>query len=166
MPDVVRGGLEVLFVGINPGVQTARARHHFANRQNLFWPLLAEAGFTPRRIAPADERRLLDQGLGITNVVTRATPGSADVRAEDISHGRRRLESLVQEFGPAWLAFVGKQAFTMASGTKRPEHGPQGEAWAGTSCFVLPSTSPANAAVPRDEKLAWFHRLRDAVRTG
>lgn len=157
--DVLGPDLRVLFVGINPGVQTARGGHHFANRRNLFWPLVHEAGFTPRRLDPAEEGRLPAFGAGITNVVTRATPGSGDVRAEDKRRGSRRLAGLVEEVAPAWVAFVGKQAYTMATGTDRPAHGVQRERFAGARAFVLPSTSPANAAVPRDEKLHWFRRL-------
>lgn len=163
VPDVLGPGLRVLFVGINPGVQTARAGHHFANPRNLFWPLLDEAGFTPRRLDPSEEGRLPVFGVGVTNAVTRATPGSGDVRAEDKARGRRRLARLVDDVAPAWVAFVGKQAYTMATRTQRPEHGPQDDAFAGAQAFVLPSTSPANAAVPRDEKLRWFRRLHDAA---
>lgn len=166
VPDVLGPGLRVLFVGINPGVQTARAGHHFANPRNLFWPLVAEAGFTPRRLEPAEERRLPEFGAGITNVVTRATPGSGDVRAEDQTRGRRRLTRLVTDVRPTWVAFVGKQAYTMATQTQRPGHGPQDDAFAGARAFVLPSTSPANAAVPRREKLRWFRRLHDATFDG
>lgn len=161
--DVIGSRLRVLFVGINPGVQTARAGHHFANPRNLFWPLLDEAGFTPRRLDPAEEHRLPAFGAGITNAVTRATPGSGDVRAEDKERGRARLARVVKDTGPAWAAFVGKQAYTMATGTRRPDHGTHDDPFAGARVFVLPSTSPANAAVPRDEKLQWFRRLRDAA---
>ncbi|HET6404825.1 MAG TPA: mismatch-specific DNA-glycosylase, partial [Candidatus Thermoplasmatota archaeon] len=162
VPDVVAPALRVLFVGINPGVRTARARLHFANPANAFWGALHEGGLTPRRIEPAAQRELLALGMGITNVVMRATPGSADVTAEDVAHGRERLARLVREMRPAWLAFVGKEAHRMATGARGAPLG-EAEAWEGARVFVLPSTSPRNAHLTPDEKRAWFRRLREAL---
>lgn len=162
MPDVVRPGLRVLLVGINPGVATARARLHFANPRNAFWGALHAAGLTPRRFDPGQQGCLLDLGLGITNSVTRATPGSADVTPEDVQHGRARLGTLVREQRPAWLAFVGKEAYRMATGRKDAPLG-EAEAWEGARVFVLPSTSPRNAHLTPEEKAEWFRRLREAA---
>ncbi len=163
MPDVIAPGLRVLFVGINPGVATARARRHFANPRNVFWSALHEGGLTPRRLAPDETEALLALGLGITNAVTRATPGSADVTPEDVRLGRERVERVVGDARPVWLAFVGKQAFQMATGSRRCDHGAQAADVGPSRAFVLPSTSPANAAVPAVEKIAWFRRLADAA---
>ncbi|HWH08260.1 MAG TPA: mismatch-specific DNA-glycosylase [Candidatus Thermoplasmatota archaeon] len=162
VPDVVRPGLRALLVGINPGVQTARARRHFANPKNAFWGALHAAGLTPRRIAPAEQARLLDLGLGITNVVTRATPGSADVTPQDVARGRARLRGLVAAQAPAWVAFVGKEAHRMATGARGAALGEAEPLW-GARVFVLPSTSPRNAHLTEPEKVAWFGRLRDAL---
>ena len=162
VPDVARPGLRVLFVGINPGIQTARARRHFANPRNAFWGALHEGGLTPRRIDPARQEDLLDLGMGITNVVTRATPGSADVTKEDVTRGRDRLRATVAELSPAWLAFVGKEAYRMATGTQAPGHG-EAAPFEGARTFILPSTSPRNAHLTPGEKVAWFRRLRDAL---
>lgn len=160
--DVAAPGLRVLLVGINPGVATARARRHFANPRNAFWGALHEAGLTPRRVDPAEQEALLALGMGITNSVTRATPGSADVTPEDVARGRERLARLVRELRPAWLAFVGKEAYRMATGRR---DAPLGEAgtWEGARVFVLPSTSPRNARLTPAEKTAWFRRLREAA---
>jgi TDG/mug DNA glycosylase family protein len=157
--DVARPGLRVLFVGINPGIQTARARRHFANPRNAFWGALHEGGLTPRRIDPAEQERLLGLGMGITNAVTRATPGSADVTKEDVARGRVRLSALVTDLRPAWLAFVGKEAYRMATGTPAPGHG-EAASFAGARTFILPSTSPRNAHLSPEEKTAWFRTLR------
>ena len=156
--DVVRPGLRALFVGINPGVQTARARRHFANPRNAYWGALHAAGLTPRRVAPHEQDALLDLGLGITNVVTRATPGSADVTPEDVAQGRARLAALVGDQRPAWLAFVGKEAYRMAAGARAADHGPAPDLW-GARAFVLPSTSPRNAHLAEAETVEWFRRL-------
>lgn len=163
MPDVVAPGLRVLFVGINPGVQTARERRHFANPRNVFWGALHASGLTPARIDPVAQDALLPLGLGITNSVMRATPGSADVTREDVARGRGRLARVVREARPAWLAFVGKEAYRMATGRKEAPLG-EAEPWEGARTFVLPSTSPRNAHLTPEEKLAWFRRLADASR--
>ena len=163
MPDVARPGLRLLFVGINPGVMTARTRHHFGNPLNPFWKLLFEAGLTPQRLGPDQERGLLDLGIGVTNVVSRATPGSADVTGEDIRRGRQRLGQKLAEWRPDWVAFVGKQARAMASGPGVVPLGRQPEPLHGAHVFVLPSTSPANAALSVDQKRRWFLELRRAA---
>lgn len=163
LADIVSPGLRVLFVGINPGIQTARFRRHFANPQNAFWGALAESGLTPRRLDPSETEALLALGFGVTNAVTRATPGSADVTGEDVARGRERFAATVAKFRPPMLAFVGKQAYAMATGRKGAAHGLQGERFDGVRCFVLPSTSPANAAVSPAEKLKWFRELAKLI---
>lgn len=163
MPDVARPGLRVLFVGINPGVKTARARLHFANPRNAFWGALHEGGLTPTRMDPSEQTRLLELGMGITNAVTRATPGSADVTKEDVERGRERLRRLVEDLAPQWVAFVGKEAYRMATGGGTREHGEMPAPFAGARAFVLPSTSPRNAHLTPAEKTAWFRRLREAA---
>jgi TDG/mug DNA glycosylase family protein len=162
VPDVVAPALRVLFVGINPGIRTARERLHFANPRNAFWGALRDAGFIPADFAPGDQPRLVALGLGITNVVTRATPGSADVTKEDVERGRARLHALVREEHPEWLAFVGKEAYKMATGERAVDLG-ENAPLEGARTFVLPSTSPRNAHWTPEEKLAWFVRLREAA---
>lgn len=162
VPDVARAGLSILFVGINPGVQTARARRHFANPRNAFWGALHASGLTPARIDPARQEDLVALGMGITNSVTRATPGSADVTREDVERGRERLAARVAELRPAWLAFVGKEAYRMATGRKEAPLG-EAEPWRGARVYVLLSTSPRNAHLSEEEKIAWFRRLREAA---
>jgi len=159
VPDVIGPGLRLLFVGINPGIMTARTHAHFGNPRNPFWAFLHGSGITPERLEPGDQRALLRLGLGVTNVVTRATPGSADVTRDDIERGRARLASLLAEHRPRRVAFVGKQAATMASGGARFDLGPQPRPVLGIAAFVLPSTSPANASVSPLAKLQWFQAL-------
>lgn len=162
VPNVVAPGLRILFVGINPGVQTARARRHFANPRNAFWGALHEAGLTRTQIHPDQQEALLALGMGITNAVMRATPGSADVTREDVALGRARLAALVREARPRVLAFVGKEAYRMATGRKDAPLG-EADAWEGARVFVLPSTSPRNAHLTPEEKVAWFRRLAQAA---
>ena len=164
VPDVLGPGLRVVFVGINPGRVSAAARAHFANPRNDFWRLLHTARFTSRLYEPSEQFALLDEGIGATNAAYRTTPGSGDLRRADFAGSAERLERIARELRPEWLAFVGKEASRGAFG-ERPELGLQERKLADTKLFVLPSTSPANAAVPWDERLRWFEDLAARVRS-
>jgi TDG/mug DNA glycosylase family protein len=161
IPDVVAPGLRVLFCGINPGRVSAAAQAHFANPRNDFWRLLHAAGFTPRLLEPPEQFELLTYGIGVTNAAARTTPGSGDLRKADFAGAAERLERIAAELKPAWIGFVGKEAYRGAFG-ERPELGAQERRLANTQLFVLPSTSPANAAVPWEERLRWFEELSRA----
>jgi G:T/U-mismatch repair DNA glycosylase/ADP-ribose pyrophosphatase YjhB (NUDIX family) len=158
VPDVLAPGLTCVFCGINPGRVSAAAAAHFANPRNDFWRLLHDAGFTPRLYEPAEQFSLLELGLGITNAAYRTTPGSGDLRRGDFDASR--LARIAARDRPRAVAFVGKEAYRGLFG-ERPELGAQMRSLGSTALFVLPSTSPANAAVPYDERLRWFTELRE-----
>jgi double-stranded uracil-DNA glycosylase len=160
IPDVLAPGLRVVFCGINPGRMSAAARVHFANPRNDFWRLLHAAGFTPRLMTPAEQRALTGHGCGITNSAHRPTAGAGDLRRGDFAGAAERLARLAADLRPALIAFVGKEAYRGAFG-ERPTLGMQKRRLGDTRLFVLPSTSPANAAVPWSERLLWFRKLRD-----
>jgi double-stranded uracil-DNA glycosylase len=161
IPDVLAPGLRVVFCGINPGRVSAAARAHFANPRNDFWRLLHAAGFTRRLLTPQEQFDLLKEGIGVTNAAQRTTPGSGDLRKADFAGAAERLDHLAMTLKPAWIGFVGKEAYRGAFG-ERPALGEQERRLAATRLFVLPSTSPANAAVPWDERLRWFCELSRA----
>jgi TDG/mug DNA glycosylase family protein len=156
VPDVLAPDLRVVFVGINPGRVSAAAQAHFANPRNDFWRLLHAARFTSRLYEPREQFEVLREGIGITNAAYRTTPGSGDLRRRDFDGAR--LERLARELRPRWLGFVGKEAYRGAFG-ERPELGLRERRIGETRLFVLPSTSPANAAVPWRERLRWFKQL-------
>lgn len=158
IPDVLGPGLRVLFCGINPGRVSAAAGAHFANPRNDFWRLLHAAGFTRRLLTPAEQFDLLKDRIGVTNAASRTTPGSGDLRKADFEGSAERLEQLAATLKPEWIAFVGKEAYRGTFG-ERPELGEQQRRLGETRLFVLPSTSPANAAVPWNERLRWFAEL-------
>ena len=158
VPDVLAPGLLCVFCGINPGRVSAAAEAHFANPRNDFWRLLHEAGFTSRLYAPEEQFDLLELGYGLTNAAHRTTPGSGDLRRADFAGSAERLEALARDLQPGWIAFVGKEAYRGAF-NERPKLGVQQRCVAETKLFVLPSTSPANAAVPWEERLRWFRKL-------
>lgn len=158
VPDVLGPDLRVVFCGINPGRVSAAAGAHFANPRNDFWRLLHAAGFTSRLYEPHEQHDVLAEGVGLTNAAFRTTPGSADLRRSDFAGSADRLERIARELRPRWLAFVGKEAYRGAFG-ERPELGPQQRRLGETKLFVLPSTSPANAAIPWKERVRWFGEL-------
>jgi TDG/mug DNA glycosylase family protein len=157
VPDVLAPDLACVFCGINPGRVSAAAAAHFANPRNDFWRLLHDAGFTPRLYAPSEQFALLELGFGLTNAAYRTTPGSGDLRRGDFDAAR--LAALAEELRPRAIAFVGKEAYRGAFG-ERATLGPQARSLGDTALYVLPSTSPANAAVPYAERLRWFRALR------
>jgi TDG/mug DNA glycosylase family protein len=172
VPDVLDPGLRVIFCGINPGRVSAATAAHFANPRNDFWRLLHATGFTPRLLHPEEQFDVLAYGVGLTNAAMRTTKGSGDLRSADFKGSAERLERLACELQPDWIGFVGKEAYRGPFGV-RPELGVQDRRLAETALFVLPSTSPANAAVPWLERERWFQELagrasrlplRDAVR--
>ena len=158
VPDVLAPGLRIVFVGINPGRVSAAAAAHFANPRNDFWRLLHTARLTSRLYEPQEQFALLEEGIGVTNAAYRTTPGSGDLRRADFAGSAERLERIARDLSPAWLAFVGKEAYRGAFG-ERPELGLQERRLGETQLFVLPSTSPANAAVPWVERSRWFQEL-------
>jgi TDG/mug DNA glycosylase family protein len=157
VPDVLAPGLTCVFCGINPGRVSDAAAAHFANPRNDFWRLLLDAGFTPRVFDPHEQFDLLPLGIGVTNAAYRTTPGSGDLRRGDFD--ARRLEAMARELRPRAIAFVGKEAYR-GLWNERPELGGQARSIESTGLFVLPSTSPANAAVPYAERLRWFRALK------
>jgi len=162
VPDVLGPDLLVLFCGINPGRASAAAGAAFANPRNDFWRLLCEAGFTARLLEPREQFELLEFGIGLTNAARRTTRGSSDLRAADFVGAKERLEEIAATLRPGFIAFVGKAAYQGAFG-ERPELGMQERSLAGVRLYVLPSTSPANAAVSWDERLRWFRALRELL---
>ncbi len=158
VPDVLAPGLTCVFCGINPGRVSAAAAAHFANPRNDFWRLLHDAGFTPYLFDPQQQFDLLELGVGVTNAAYRTTPGSGDLRRGDFD--ALSFEARIRDVAPRAVAFVGKEAYRGLY-NERPELGPQVRSIGRTGLYVLPSTSPANAAVLYDERLRWFSALRE-----
>ncbi len=160
--DILGPGLAVVFCGINPGRVSAAAGAHFANPRNDFWRLLHDAGLTPRLLRPEEQWELPRFGYGVTNAALRTTAGSSDLRRADFAGAAERLLHVAEQLRPRLIAFVGKEAYRGTFGD-RPELGLQDRRLAETRLFVLPSTSPANAAVPYRERLRWFRALSAEV---
>jgi len=166
--DVLPGAgdppLRVLFCGINPGLVSAATGHHFARPGNRFWPALVAAGFTPRRLRPDEQGELAALGLGITNMVARATARADELSDAELLAGGVRLRELVGAVRPAWLAVVGITAYRTAFDAPRATVGPQEAALGPTRVWVLPNPSGLNAHWQMPELTAEFARLREAAK--
>ncbi|MDP9615101.1 TDG/mug DNA glycosylase family protein [Streptomyces demainii] len=163
VPDVVAEGLRVLFCGINPGLMTAATGHHFARPGNRFWPALHASGFTPRRLRPSEQAELVTYGLGITNVVARASARADELSHEEYREGGRILEEKVLRLRPRWLAVAGVTAYRVAFGDKRAKIGPQTRTIGETRIWALPNPSGLNAHWTLPAMAEEFARLRAAA---
>ena len=164
--DRIKPGVQVLFVGINPGVRSALTGHHFAGFSNRFWKLLFESRLVPERVTYEDDDRLHKWGYGITNIVARATPGIDTLRPDEYVGGRRRLLAKVRKYRPRVVALVGVTVFR----SMFPEHkgpvplGLQRQTRGDSALFVLPNPSGRNANFSYTEMLAAFKSLKRFLR--
>ena len=161
--DRVRPPVRVLFVGINPGMRSAAIGHHFAGYSNRFWKLLYESGLVPEPIGTEDDVRLPEWGYGITNLISRATPGIDTLRAEEYDAGTRTLRRKVRRWRPAVVVFVGVTLFRIVFARRAAGPGCIGlqrEEFAGASVFVLPNPSGRNANFSYPEMLNAYRALR------
>lgn len=160
VPDVIVNGLRVLFCGINPGLYTAAVGHHFARPGNRFWPALHASGFTGRLLSPHEERELLKDGYGITNVVARATATAAELSPEEFIEGGRRLRAKVSRYHPKFLAVLGIGAYRAAFHHPHAQLGLQPDKIGDTSVWVLPNPSGLNAHYQPKDLARLFAELR------
>jgi double-stranded uracil-DNA glycosylase len=163
VPDVLGPGLRLVFVGINPGLYSAAVGHHFARPGNRFWKALHRAGITDRVWVPSEDRNLLSIGIGITNIVGRATASAAELSAAELREGSRALGSKIQRLRPAGVAILGVTAYR--TGFERPKapFGPQDERIEGAALWVLPNPSGLNAHHQLPELADAFATLWAAV---
>ena len=163
IPDVIAPGLRVVFAGINPGLYSAATGYHFARPGNRFWPALHRSGFTGRVFRPDEQEQLLGLGLGITNVVARATARADELRPAEFLAGARILTAKVTRLRPGWLAVVGVTAYRAAFGRRHAAVGPQDEAIGETRVWVLPNPSGLNAHYDGPRLAQEFRALRLAA---
>jgi TDG/mug DNA glycosylase family protein len=161
--DVIGPGLRVLFSGINPSLYSAATGHHFARPGNRFWPALHRSGFTPRLLHPSEQDELLRHGLGVTNMVARASARADELSPAELLAGGEILSATVARWRPAWLAVVGVTAYRTAFARPRAGMGRQDDTIAGVPVWVLPNPSGLNAHYTVDTLAAAFAELRAAA---
>jgi double-stranded uracil-DNA glycosylase len=163
IPDVLGPDLRVLFSGINPSLYSAATGHHFARPGNRFWPALHRAGFTDRQLHPSEQAQLPAAGLGITNVVARATARADELTPAELLEGGATLAALAERSRPRFLAVLGVTAYRTAFARPRATIGPQPDPLGGIPVWVLPNPSGLNAGWNIDQLVAAFGALRDAA---
>jgi double-stranded uracil-DNA glycosylase len=145
VPDLIAPNLNVLFCGINPSLYSAATGHHFARPGNRFWPTLYAAGLTRRLLKPWEEKLLLEDGIGITNLVPRATAAAAELTSSELRRGRNRLMRKIRLYHPRCVAVLGIGAYRLAFDSSQASVGEQPEPLEGAAVWVLPNPSGLNA---------------------
>lgn len=151
VPDLIGPGCRLLVVGINPGLMTAATGLHFARPGNRFWPAMRLAGVVEREIplgvpmSDEDRRHVIGRGLGITNLVARATATAAELDRSELRAGGERLERLVGGLGPAVVAIAGITAYRTSFGDRHAAAGRQDRTIGGAEVWVVPNPSGLNA---------------------
>lgn len=161
--DVIADDLDVLFCGINPGLRSGAEGHHFAKPGNRFWPALFRSGFTPRQFAPAEDGKLLELNLGVTNLVPRTTARADELTKAELVEGGKAVREKVLRHRPRYLAVLGVTAYRVAFANKDAVIGPQPEPIGTTRVWLLPSPSGLNAHYSPVMLAHEFERLRLAV---
>ncbi|MGW4799963.1 G/U mismatch-specific DNA glycosylase [Nonomuraea sp. NPDC004297] len=163
LDDVLGPSPDVLFCGINPGLMSGATGHHFARPGNRFWPALHLSGFTPRLLSPAEQELLPSYGLGITNIVPRASAKASELTRAELVAGGAALAAKVAEAGPKVLAVLGVSAYRVAFARPRSVIGPQAETVGGVRVWVLPNPSGLNAHWTVATIAAEMARLRSSL---
>jgi double-stranded uracil-DNA glycosylase len=162
--DVTGPHLRVLFCGINPSLYSGAVGHHFARPGNRFWKALFAAGFTDRVLSPFEDGLLPAHGLGVTNLVYRATAGASELTREELRRGARRVERLAVRLQPGFVAFLGLGAYRTATGKARAVTGLQTERMGPARVWLLPNPSGLNAGYQLSDLAEAFGALCRAAR--
>ncbi|MBI4345967.1 MAG: mismatch-specific DNA-glycosylase [Elusimicrobia bacterium] len=157
--DVIRPGLKILFVGINPGLYTAAIGHHFGRPGNRFWPSLVRSGLVPAGTDAWRSAQLPEWGLGITNIVDRATATADELSPEELRAGAERLALKLLKYRPRVAAFLGLGLYRVAYARPQAALGPQPERIGRTQLWVLPNPSGLNAHFQVPDYARLFRRL-------
>ena len=164
LPDYLRSDLDLVIVGINPGTKSAATGHHYAGPGNHFWPLLRESGLVSEPLAYADDARVLEWNIGLTNMVDRASPSISDLSLDELRAGAKTLARKLVRCRPRVVCFNGKRIYQVFSG-KPCAFGRQPSRIGDAVVYVMPSTSARTASYQRADKLRFFIELRDLVET-
>src|SRR2546423_13748519 len=163
VPDLLRANLDVLFVGINPGLYTAAVGHHFARPGNRFWPAMHKGGFTPTQLSPFDSTKLLDLNLGITNMCPRPTAMAHQLSTHELRKGAKILTRKVLRYNPRFVAIIGITSYRIAFDRKDAKLGLQPETIGHSKIWVLPNPSGLNAHYQVSDLAKLFGALKKAV---
>jgi TDG/mug DNA glycosylase family protein len=161
IPDLIADDLDILFVGINPGLWSGATGFHFARPGNRFWRAIATAGLVNRVLDPSEQEELLRDGIGITNLVARTTATAAELTTEELRAGGRALVARVERHRPNRVAFLGISTYRVAFDAPKATIGPQPDLLAGARAWVLPNPSGLNASWTLPKLAEAYAALRD-----
>lgn len=162
LPDYLEMNLDLVFVGINPSLMAAHRGRYYAGPGNHFYKLLYESGLTSRCLNYEEDYKLLQYGIGLTNIVTRATKSSADLKRTEIKEGSKIIEEKLKLYKPKIAVFNGKCIYEVfANKMGNFNFGLQLERINETAIWVTPSSSARCANFPRmTDKLHFFTALK------
>ena len=164
LKDHIQPGVQILFVGINPGTRSAQLGHHFAGYSNRFWKLLYEARLVTEPLTYQDDWRLPEWHLGITNIISRSSAGIDVLIPEEYRRGMARLERKVRLYQPRLVALLGVTIFRLVfPGQEFRAPGLTAVEVGGARVFLLPNPSGRNAHYSYARMLTVFRELRGAA---
>jgi double-stranded uracil-DNA glycosylase len=161
LPDYLRKGMKLVIVGCNPTESSVRAGHYYAGRGNAFWPTLFESGVVPEPFDYPDDRRVIEFGIGLTDLVKRPTKAVEELKREDFAEGRIVLAQKLGEFAPRVIAFNGKLPYEQFA-QRKCKYGLQKELLYGAQVYVLPVTSGQDSG-GKAERVKHFRSLSRLV---
>ena len=180
LPDYLRPGLDIVFIGLNPSSISVREGHYFANPRNRFWMALNRSGLVPVQLSPALDKQLMDYGIGLTDLIKRPTSQASGLNASDYREGTPELKAKLLDYRPAIACFHGMMCYRAylkyAEGLQgkpskeKPDLGLQPHLIGQSQVFVVPNPSPANAQYSLGALVDWYQQLgrlrSDSVRKG
>ena len=166
LKDYLQEGLDIVFVGINPSEYSVRVGHYFANPRNRFWAALNKSGLVDREVSPEDDAKLVQYGIGFTDLVKRPTRQASGLRTADYRLGASVLQEKLLRYQPRIVCFHGVTVYQpyllhVERVKEKPELGLQRRAIGNSRIFVVPNPSPANAVYSLDVLASWYRRLQE-----
>ena len=166
LPDYLEHGLDIVFVGLNPGLNSVRVMHYFASPRNRFWPAVNRSGLLREPLDADTDHKAIEQGIGFTDVVKRPSSGASGLRAADFREWAPVLKEKLEHFQSLIVCFHGAMAYRnylkYAEGVnERPDLGLQARSIGNSKVFMVPNPSPANAAFSLDDLVHWYCHLKE-----
>ena len=166
LPDYLERGLDIVFVGLNPGLYSARVGHYFATPRNRFWPAINRSGLLRHPLDATTDYKILQQHMGFTDVVKRPSSGASNLRVADFRRWAPELKGKLDRFQPLIVCFHGAVAYGnylryAEAVNVRPKLGLQDRTIGRSRVFLVPNPSPANAAFSLETLVSWYRRLKD-----
>ena len=162
LPDHLRKGMKLVIVGCHPTESSVRVGHYYSGRENEFWPMIFDSGVVPEPFDYRDDKRVIEFGIGLTDLVKRPSKTDEELTREDFAEGRIVLSQKLEEFAPRVVAFNGRLTYEQFA-QRKCKYGLQKELLYGARVYVLPAT-PSMDSKGRTEKLRHFRKLAQLLK--